>query len=535
MKICCLKNSYINTAEEYTISCLLNRCGFFFEWVSDAAAKKEEALLLIYDSEENPEKNDSGVIHLYKQFNLRELSKINYEWAETKIGNRRIPLLKNPESPAISSSNPSISSFDLIANLYFHLTRIEEIHFKHPEDVDKQVQKSILFKHGNFMVPVIDILAELFQQNVQTKFRDHNLFLTNKAFYPAGEDFGIALTHDVDFIRAFHPLKKIILKLSILAGFKKDKNVEEIEKSDQMTWGFDRLLAFYKENNFRATFFFMAKYLEGLHFRYQIKSKKIKKLLSDIVSQSHEVAFHPSRYAFEHPARYLREKTRLEKISGANISGLRHHYLRCLFPDIWRKAAELNLKYEAGMIHRRYGGFRAGTCFPFPAFDHNNQEFIDIIELPTIFFENTLPDSGNDTEASKNKIQELLSVVKNLGGLLNILWHSNNIFQPDNYNELWNFIIDLIKKENAYIHPLAEHYNWHKLRNQICMESFQKTDTGYVIELQIPQGTEQFCLFVPENYHYMSKSALQYDRIQSKLVVYCNGTATKLVIEAQAI
>ena len=45
MKICCLKNSYINTAEEYTISCLLNRCGFFFEWVSDAAAKKEEALL----------------------------------------------------------------------------------------------------------------------------------------------------------------------------------------------------------------------------------------------------------------------------------------------------------------------------------------------------------------------------------------------------------------------------------------------------------------------------------------------------------
>ena len=274
--------------------------------------------------------------------------------------------------------------------------------------------------------------------------------------------------------------------------------------------------------------------MEGLHFRYRIGSSKIRQLFKHLKSDKHEIAFHPSRYAFENPDCYLKEKTKIEKISCTKISGLRHHYLRCLFPQIWRTASQLHLKYEAGMIHRRHSGFRAGTCFPFAAFDHKNQKCIDIIEFPITFFENTLPDKGNDFEASKDLIKKLMNVVKKHGGLLNILWHSNNLYQPEVYKKLWNFIINLIKTENAYIQPLIEHYSWHKLRENINIKSFKKSEKGYTIIIALPDGIQQFCLHVPANYKYKSNFKMQHDLIKNILIIDCNNTKTQLSIEALA-
>jgi peptidoglycan/xylan/chitin deacetylase (PgdA/CDA1 family) len=418
--------------------------------------------------------------------------------------------------------------------VYYHLARVEETHFQHPDDIDNNVEKSILFKHGKFIIPVVDILCNYFKNEIERIAKENNIHLVRKTFYPEGQLFGIALTHDVDFIRAFHPLKKILLKVLILLGIKRNLTIEKIEQRDKLTWGFDKLLSYYKENNLRATFFFMAKYIEGWHFRYRIASKKMRILIAKLKSLNHEIAFHPSRYAFETPKRYLNEKQKLEKISGISVSGLRHHYLRCLYPQLWQKATQLDLKYDAGMVHRRYNGFRAGTSFPFQTFDHKMQERIEIIEFSTIFFENTLPDKGTDYEASKKTISQLLETVKIHGGLLNILWHSNNIYQPKVYSDLWNFIVNSIKEEDAFNQPLIEQYDWHKLREKIQLQSFKKLNRGFTVKIALPDGINRFSLHVPENYNYKCDGKFSYDKIKKLLTVESNIPNSIISIEALA-
>ena len=261
----------------------------------------------------------------------------------------------------------------------------------------------------------------------------------------------------------------------------------------------------------------------------------MKRLLTQLKSDEHEISFHPSRYAFENPDRYLKEKKKLEIVSGLSISGVRHHYLRCLFPQIWQIAAQLNLKYDSGMIHRRNAGFRAGTCFPFETFDHRNQKQYDIIEFPITFFENALPEKATDLEASKDTIKQLLEIVKKQGGFFNILWHSNNIYQPEVYAKLWEYTIRLIRDENVFNTPLMEHYKWQKLREKISIKSYENSEEGFLLKITIPAGMKKFSLHVPAKFKFKSNSKMQHDPIKNILIIDCDDSNAPIFVEAQTI
>ena len=535
MIIYCLKTDSIIGAAEYSINYILNRCGFFFEWITSPKEIKGEGLLLIYQSAKIPNTYPLPAIHLHQEFKLNELLKNKIKWNVITIANDDIPILISPENPDLANSKIHISSFDIIANVYYHLARLEENNYQHPDDTDKNVKISILFKNGKFMIPVVDILCDFFKDEIEYKFKENNMISIRKSYYPENQSFGIALTHDVDFIRAFHPIKKIFLKLFILLGLKKNITAREIDQIDNLTWGFDKLISFYKQNNLKATFFFLTRYIEGWHFRYRIASNRMKRLLAQLKSDKHEISFHPSRYAFENPKRYSKEKIKLEKISGLTISGIRHHYLRCLYPQIWQTAAQLNLKYDTGMIHRRYSGFRAGTCYPFETFNHRNQKQYDIIEFPITFFENALPEKGTDLEASKDTIKQLLEIVKKQGGLFNILWHSNNIYQPEVYAKLWESTLSLIKDEDALNQPLIEHYKWHKIREKINLTSYENTSEGFSLNIAVPAGIDKFTLHVPANYKFKSNSKMQHDPIKNILIIDCDDSNAPIFVEAQTI
>jgi peptidoglycan/xylan/chitin deacetylase (PgdA/CDA1 family) len=159
-----------------------------------------------------------------------------------------------------------------------------------------------------------------------------------------------------------------------------------MDLEDRKIWAFDRLTAFYRKRKLNASFFFIARYMEGRHFRYRIRSRAFRKLLHLLHHEGHEIGLHPSRFAFEHPARYPREKARLEHTLGSPVTGMRQHYLRCLFPQIWETAHAMGLLYDTSLGYRRYHGFRAGTSHPFPTFDHRSGTMLNTYAFPLNFF-----------------------------------------------------------------------------------------------------------------------------------------------------
>jgi len=493
MRFVCLKNKYITPAVQYTLEYIFNQCGFFFKWAHDSVKPTQELLLIYAPPEAYPEAPDN-ILFIRRFLPLRRLTSAGLTWQKAEINGHILPVfsLLGEQTQSLSGMNYFC---DLVANVYFHLSRIEEQTVRHPDRMEAQVGQSILYKYGAFRLPVVDLLIEHFRAFVEQAVPQDD-YLMRKAAYPEGQAFGLALTHDVDRLGAFHKPRKLLNKFLYRLGLCKKYSPEEMDEADALNWGFDRLLPLYAEKNIKATFFFLARFREGFHFRYRLQDGRLQTLFAQLKRQGHAIGLHASRYAFDHPARYRREKKRLEKFAHIKILGMRHHYLRGLFPQIWNSAVKMDLKYDATMIHRHISGFRSATCKPFPVFDNTEQKALPLIEFPTIFFENTLPDKGKAVEESRRTIKQLIKIVKQQGGLLTILWHTNHLFSNPPYPKLWQEILLLLKEEHPFSANLDEHLKWIEQRQAITEQKDYLKPNGLYFSL--PPAVEKFSLIFPD-------------------------------------
>ena len=487
MQIYCLKNSYTDSRASAIIRTILDHCGFFYSWIEPEESPASGGLFLEYAPAEAQTGAPQFCLRIPALLPPARLNKRHAAWEEIKRNGETIPLLGGTR---LQKKQSNLYGTDIVANIFYHLMRIEEEAFSHPEQMDPAGRDSILHQYGNNQIPLMDILSDHFARWLEQKARETGITLFKKAAWPGGESFAVALTHDVDFIRAFHPLKKEFLKLKTRLTRGLLPSIKKLEEQDQSHWGFDQLLSFYAEKNWTASFFFIAKYLEGRHFRYRIGSRKMKALIKELVRQKHEIALHPSRFSFEHPGRFKKEKLKLERVSGVTVKGMRQHYLRALFPAIWEHASALDLEYDTTLCLRRKSGFRSATSRPYFVCQNEKQ----LLVIPTIFFENTLPGEGADTQASLEEIGFLIKQVKQHGGLLTALWHTNHILQPAHYVDIWQGFLALLEQEAPWIAPLGAQNRWMRQRREIRLQPVSANKTNVFF----PDDIGKFTLLLPE-------------------------------------
>ena len=190
---------------------------------------------------------------------------------------------------------------------------------------------------------------------------------------------------------------------------------------------------------------------------------------------------HSSRYAFDHPQRYPKEKRRLEAAAGQTLWGMRQHYLRALYPELWRQVEHIGLKYDATLAYRRQAGFRAGVCAPFNCFDFRDNRAVHCMEFPTAFFEASLPGNGQDENSAIKAIHYFFKITQKYRGLLTILWHPSNIYSQPHWERLWKEIIERIETYRPYPATLKQHYIWQKAREGMSLELLhRKNDVAQV-------------------------------------------------------
>ncbi len=514
MQIYCLKNENCSEQVISTLGTILNHAGFFFFWIDALSDAGDSGIILEYTplNSSRPKTDNHHCIPM-----LTHPSQIigkQENWQQLQLNSEEIPVI---QKTVLQTAPDNYFGVDIIANAYYHLSRIEEGEFTHPDKIEPDGSFSILSEYGDFKLPVVDLLTDHFADWITQKAKANHIPLIRKSAFPKAQSFGLALTHDVDFVRAYHPVKKLFLKFKTLIGLSGNLSRAGIDKADKDQWGFDQLIPFYKQNGWLATFFFIAKYFEGRHLRYRIGSKKMKRLLHSLTEQNHEIGFHPSRFSFEHPKRYTKEKRKLEKITNVELSGMRHHYLRGLFPGLWKTAEQLKLKYEASLTHRRKSGFRSGTCRPY--FSHESREFVLVI--PTAFFENTLPEEGKNPDISLTEIKQLINTTKKHNGLLTTLWHTNNLNHPANYATIWQGFIKLIEQEKPFIARLDEHTRWISERNQTQIKSIKRDGTNVVFTITLPNTLTELTLMLPPEIDTISikEETVEYNQTGSQLYI----------------
>ncbi len=510
-----IEKDYFSRRLEYVVRIVSHRLGYPFRIISNIKDIETEDITITYFSEDKLQyKNIHSAINIFNSkqiINLDEAERIVnlFEWKKYTlpvIGTRfeKKDLVGYKLSPAgiyyqKSKLNAWIIPVDIFLNVFYHLSRYEEKWRHFTEETATDYSTSILSRHQNLKIPVVDVFISFLDKIVRDRIKVDQKIAVKVLAWPGGEEMGVALTHDVDITRGFQLkdrlvkigrgyLDKMLGKAETLSAVK-----EEIKEKDSIAWNLPELINTYSLNGWKVTFFFIAKMIEGTHVRYNVFSRKFRKLFKELSENDHEIALHPSKFAFDKPRSYRDEKEKLESACGHKIEGMRQHYLRAKFPRLWVFTERAALSYDSSLGYNYQAGFRAGTCHSFKTYDVFEDKPLAVTEFSLHFFENNLPDPTEDLEHSKKIITDLITEVSTHKGLLVGLLHPSN-FGQKSHRDLWNYLIAVLKKKKIYVTTLHDHLKWQRLLERIRLKLTDQNKDIPRLNISLPAGTKKITI-----------------------------------------
>jgi hypothetical protein len=124
--------------------------------------------------------------------------------------------------------------------------------------------------------------------------------------------------------------------------------------------------------------------------------------------------------------------SKVQSALGAPVRGERQHYLRAVFPGVWRAHEKAGFAYDASLGFPEAAGFRGGTSYPFQPFDLDSGRELNVFEVPLVAMDGTFFQyqqlSGDEIVA---RVIALARTVRDLGGVFTLLWHNTTVDPVD--------------------------------------------------------------------------------------------------------
>ena len=279
-----------------------------------------------------------------------------------------------------------ILPFDFFSAIFFLLSRYEEYYHYHPDKHGRYpATKSILYKNGWLMRPVVDEWVAAFRKVVQTTTGIH-LEPTPFLFQP---------TYDIDM--AYSHLHKgatriigAYLRALVTVNLKEISERTEVLKKKQKDPydSFRWLRQMHKEYDLKPLYFVLSSlkttpFDKNIHPRHPAMVRVIKNLAKESA-----VGIHPSYFSERHEA-MSKEKKVLEEISGRPIHFSRQHYIRMKLPRTYRALLEHGITEDYSMGYGSHLGFRAGTGNSFLWYDLEKEAITTLRIFPFCFMDTT--------------------------------------------------------------------------------------------------------------------------------------------------
>ncbi len=275
--------------------------------------------------------------------------------------------------------------------------------------------------------------------------------------WPDNRRAAVCLTHDVDrgpgqlncLVRdSWYGLKRVAAKMrgenqivaSVAGYFSLRKS--HIDPYDNL----QRWMELENSLGVRSAFYFMS--LRMYHQlqegnRYVISNPAIRRAIREMHDNKWEVGLH-ARYYGPFSKRELTDQThRLSDVLGAEIAGVRNHYLRVSFPETWFLEADCSFHYSSNMGWADLlGGFRSGTCWPYQPVAGSK-----LWEIPFQIMDS--PDLSKGAEDLLERFRNYLALVKRHRGVLVLDFHSNYFFDEvaPRVNRVYRTIVEYLRND----------------------------------------------------------------------------------------
>lgn len=271
-----------------------------------------------------------------------------------------------------------------------------------------------------------------------------------RPIYPENKKMCVVLSHDVDYIydnksnlEVAKKLIKKLLQLNIKAVLKEINSL--VLNKPNPAWLLDRIIDFEFNNNIKSTYFFLALSKEDKDFNYNINC--LIKQIKQISKNKSEIAFHGGLDAYNNEYHFLKELDQLKKmVPEIQIKGYRSHFLMYEHITTHNLIEKFGFDYDATLGLPDNIGFRNGMCYPFRPINLSTGKFRDILEIPLNVMDVSFFKYMNlNLEDSFKLFVNIYKEVKEVSGVLSILWHNNNF--DDDYETLYYKIMNYVKND----------------------------------------------------------------------------------------
>lgn len=333
------------------------------------------------------------------------------------------------------------------------------------------------YVQGNLCKPWLD-------QSLLSKYSH----IKRKNLWPNNKKFALCLTHDVDLLlinsfasSSIRTLKTIVKAVSSNLSIKDNLKVlystlihilwamnQKKDKLDYKKW-----MELEERYNFHSTFFIFPEYVSKrhewdcvYHFAdttfFDNKEMTIATMMKEISKSGWEIGLHGSINSATEEGMLFEQKKQIENVLQEKIVSTRQHFLRYDIAKTPKLQSEAGFLIDSTQGFNRAIGFRAGTSFPYPTYNHDAESMLPIWQVPqhimdgALFGNNSL--EYNEELAIENCIQ-LMNEVEKVGGCLTLSWHPNSM-KIDKYWHVYEKLLDEAYKRNAWGCSTGELYNW---------------------------------------------------------------------------
>jgi len=356
--------------------------------------------------------------------NVNDFSCLQLVNIETKKKN--LSVLKGDN---INPHKNDFLGFDIIENIFFHISRMEEV-FADPEQSNNSCwldeSLHLIIKEGCEKQPIVDDLVLFFFEKIlDTKVHQNTQY---------------EITHDIDFLYRFKPLhefiRSIIATIIYARGFSTLVNIIKhrygMLKSDKIKDPYDTYSDLFLEDETkweRKLCFLMTGGNTKYDNRYSINHPYIKNVLSISKARNYTIGIHPSYNAHTNKKMYAKEKNKLENIIGYTVENNRQHILRydwSITPYIYN---EEGIQTDSSMGYKEHLGFRCGTGFPYHMYDFKNEEKFSWKEYPIAYMDSSANHESVKKNISVEKLTDTFMKTNQYNTYISFNFH-NSSFDP---------------------------------------------------------------------------------------------------------
>lgn len=343
-----------------------------------------------------------------------------------------------------SKDKVEIKDFDLLASMFYLLSRAEEYGAVRDRYGRFEARKSFAFKYQLLTIPVVDnikewIIGHLRGEKFSIELHRHQVTIDI--------DMAYAWKHKPSYLVLYHGLNLLMkgkldmVKKMYQVYFGKERDPYESfpslerEISEQIEWRY---------------FFLSIEKKTTLDRNLPITHPAIRKYVAKYL-HNRMVGLHPSSRTFGNPEVLMKEKNNLSNILQMQIVHSRQHYLILQLPETYRMLIDSGITHDHSMVYHDDIGYRSGTAYPFTWYDLDRERETKLNLVPYQVMDVTLKNylKMNPLQA----VQQVRSfMVKNSSRPLGLIWHNSSVSEApgwEGWTECYAEILELLLNNYA--------------------------------------------------------------------------------------